>query len=73
MDVSQCRSSDFFSYAGLRRLAEEVGILSIDRTQDGVAFKFSEKARVLPEKLAIFVNGHEGSVFTLRPAFCGCN
>ncbi len=53
-----------FSYARLRRLAEEIGLLSLDKTPDGVAVKFSEKARVSPERLAIFVNGHEGSVFT---------
>ena len=53
-----------FSYAGLRRLAEELGILSIDRTPDGIALKFSEKARVSPEKLTLFVGRREGSVFT---------
>ncbi len=53
-----------FSYARLRKLAEEVGIFSVDKTPDGVALKFSEKARILPEKLANFVNAHEGSVFT---------
>jgi transcription-repair coupling factor (superfamily II helicase) len=53
-----------FSYARLRKLAEKVGLLSIDRTPDGVAFKFSEKARVSPEKLAEFVGKHEQSSFT---------
>jgi transcription-repair coupling factor (superfamily II helicase) len=53
-----------FSYARLRKLAEKVGILSVDRTPDGIAFKFSEKARVSPEKLAEFVGNHEGSSFT---------
>lgn len=53
-----------FSYARLRRLAEELRILSLDKTPDGVAVKFSEKAHVSPEKLADFVSGHEGSVFT---------
>jgi transcription-repair coupling factor (superfamily II helicase) len=53
-----------FSYARLRRLAEEVGVLSIDKTPDGVAFRFSEKARILLEKLAVFVENHAGSVFT---------
>ena len=36
-----------FGYARLRLLAETVGILSIDKTSDGVAIKFSEKARRL--------------------------
>jgi transcription-repair coupling factor (superfamily II helicase) len=53
-----------FSYALLRRLAEDVGVLSIDKTTDGVALKFSEKARISPEKLAAFVNSREGRVFT---------
>jgi transcription-repair coupling factor (superfamily II helicase) len=53
-----------FSYALLRRLAEDLGVLSIDKTTDGVALKFSEKARVSPEKLAAFVNAREGRVFS---------
>jgi len=48
----------------LRRLAEEVGILSIDKTPDGAALKFTEKARVSLEKLGDFVASHEGAVFT---------
>lgn len=53
-----------FAYALLRRLAEDLGVLSIDKIPDGVALKFSEKARVSPEKLAIFINSREGRVFT---------
>ena len=53
-----------FGYALLRRLAEDLGLLSIDKTTDGVALKFSEKARISPEKLAIFVTATEGRVFT---------
>src|ERR671919_933104 len=53
-----------FGYARLRRLAEELGIVSIDRTNDGIAVKFSEKARVSPENLRKFVSSHEGAVFT---------
>ena len=47
---------ELFAYARLRRLAEEIGVISIDRTADGIAFKFSEKARVSPEKLSVFVS-----------------
>ncbi|MGH9968223.1 MAG: transcription-repair coupling factor [Pyrinomonadaceae bacterium] len=47
---------ELFAYARLRRLAEEVGVISIDKTADGIAIKFSEKARISPEKLAVFVN-----------------
>jgi transcription-repair coupling factor (superfamily II helicase) len=53
-----------FAYARLRRLAEEVAVVSIDRTPDGAAIKFSEKARISPEKLGEFVTSHQGAVFT---------
>jgi transcription-repair coupling factor (superfamily II helicase) len=53
-----------FGYALLRRLAEELGVLSIDKTTDGVALKFSEKARISPGKLAVFVRGREGRLFS---------
>jgi transcription-repair coupling factor (superfamily II helicase) len=53
-----------FAYARLRKLSEDLGIVSIDKTQDGVALKFSEKARISPEKLGKYVTSHEGSVFT---------
>jgi hypothetical protein len=45
-------------------LAEELGLLSIDRTPDGVAMKFSEKARISPERLAEYVSAHVGTTFT---------
>jgi transcription-repair coupling factor (superfamily II helicase) len=53
-----------FGYALLRRVAENLGVLSIDKTAEGVALKFSEKARISPEKLMAFVSGGEGRVFT---------
>jgi transcription-repair coupling factor (superfamily II helicase) len=53
-----------FGYALLRRLAEDLGVLSIDKTTEGVALKFSEKARISPDKLAIFIKSREGRVFT---------
>ncbi len=53
-----------FGYARLRRLAEELKVLSIDRTAEGVSLKFSEKARISPEKLASFINSRSGTVFT---------
>ncbi|MGI9165913.1 MAG: transcription-repair coupling factor [Pyrinomonadaceae bacterium] len=55
---------ELFAYARLRRLAEEVGVISIDRTADGIAVKFGEKARVSPEKLGVFVSTRERTVFT---------
>jgi transcription-repair coupling factor (superfamily II helicase) len=53
-----------FDYARLRRVSEELGIVSIDKTPDGVAIKFSEKARISPEKLGVLVAENEGAVFT---------
>jgi transcription-repair coupling factor (superfamily II helicase) len=53
-----------FAYALLRRLAENLAVLSIDKTAEGVALKFSEKARISPEKLAAFINENPGRVFT---------
>jgi transcription-repair coupling factor (superfamily II helicase) len=53
-----------FGYALLRLLAEDLGVLTIDKTTDGVALKFSEKARISPEKLAAFVNARGGRVFS---------
>jgi transcription-repair coupling factor (superfamily II helicase) len=53
-----------FGYARLRRLAEEVGVVAIDKTPDGIAIKFTEKARVSPENLRKFVSSHERAVFT---------
>ncbi|HUE81160.1 MAG TPA: transcription-repair coupling factor [Pyrinomonadaceae bacterium] len=53
-----------FAYASLRQLAEEIGIISIDRTQTGIAIKFSDKARVAPTKLAALVSKRDEAVFT---------
>jgi transcription-repair coupling factor (superfamily II helicase) len=55
---------DLFAYARLRRLAEEIGVISIDKTADGIAIKFSENARIAPEKLAEFINRDGQSSFT---------
>src|SRR6266545_2848727 len=55
---------ELFAYALLRRLAEDLSVLSIDKTTDGVAIKFSEKACISPEKLATFINARDGRVFS---------
>jgi transcription-repair coupling factor (superfamily II helicase) len=44
-----------FGYARLRRAAEETGVISIDRTPTGLAFKLKERARVSPDKLLALV------------------
>ena len=53
-----------FAYARLRKVAESMGLISIDRTGDLVAIKLDEKARVLPEKLMQFLDDNEGSSFS---------
>ncbi|HEX8844293.1 MAG TPA: transcription-repair coupling factor [Pyrinomonadaceae bacterium] len=53
-----------FEYARLRRLAEEVGVVSIDRTHTGIAVKLNERARVAPEKLMALVGARTGASFT---------
>ena len=46
-----------FAYARLRRTAEETGVVSIDRTPNGLAFKLKETARVAPDRLLALVAG----------------
>jgi transcription-repair coupling factor (superfamily II helicase) len=55
---------NLFAYARLRRTAELIGIISVDRTRDGVAIKMAEKARVAPEKLMELVQQRSGASFT---------
>jgi transcription-repair coupling factor (superfamily II helicase) len=53
-----------FGYARLRRVAEETGVVSIDRTPAGLAFKLKESARVSPEKLLALVGKGAGATFS---------
>jgi len=53
-----------FDYAELRRLAEQLGVISIDKTAEGFAVKLTEKATVAPEKLAVFLNSNEEASFS---------
>ena len=55
---------DLFGYARLRQASETVGVVSIDRTRDGIAIKLAEKARVAPEKLMELIQAREGASFT---------
>lgn len=52
-----------FDYARLRQAAELVGVISIDRTREGIAIKLSEKARVAPENLMELIRVREGANF----------
>jgi len=59
------RSVDqLFEYGRLRKLAEKMAIVSIDRTADGIAIKLGESARVAPEKLMRFVEESDGASFS---------
>ncbi len=42
---------NLFEFATIRRSAQSIGIVSIDRVKDSVSIKLSEKAKVDPEKL----------------------
>src|SRR5438270_4442517 len=52
-----------FGYARLRQAAELVGVVSIDRTREGIAIKLAEKARVAPEKLMELIRVREDANF----------
>jgi transcription-repair coupling factor (superfamily II helicase) len=56
--------SRLFAYAQLRRAAEEVGAISIDRTQGGLAIKLKGTARVSPDKLLAMVAKDDGASFS---------
>lgn len=55
---------NLFEYARLRKLAEEMRIISIDKTADSLAFKFDEKARVSPERLMQLIETTDGASFS---------
>lgn len=55
---------DLFGYARLRQASETVGVVSIDKTREGIAVKLAEKARVSPEKLMELIRSREGASFT---------
>ncbi len=52
-----------FDYARLRQASELVGVVSIDRTREGIAVKLAEKARVSPDKLMELIHNREGASF----------
>jgi transcription-repair coupling factor (superfamily II helicase) len=54
---------NLFEFSRLRRDASRVGILSIDREGGNLAVKFSEKAKVDPDKLIAMISGG-GATFT---------
>ena len=56
--------NNLFDYARLRKLAEAMQIVSVDKTNNGFAIKLSENAKVAPEKLMEILSTHEGSAFS---------
>ena len=53
-----------FEYGRLRKLAELLHIVSIDKTAEGVAIKLGESARVSPDKLMQFLGENKDSSFS---------
>ena len=59
------RSVDnLFEYGRLRKLAERMAIVSIDKAPDGIAIKLGESARVAPDKLMHLLEENEGASFS---------
>ena len=55
---------NLFAYGRLRKLAEQMYVVSIDRSGDQVAIKLSEKAKVAPEKLMDYLSKNKGASFS---------
>jgi len=54
---------NLFEYARLRKLAEQMRVLSVDKTPSGFAVKLGENAKVAPEKLMQFLTENPESSF----------
>ena len=55
---------NLFAYGRLRKLAETVRVMSIDKAPEGFAIKLMENAKVSPEKLMKFLAENETAVFS---------
>lgn len=55
---------NLFAYARLRKLAESMNIVSIDKTREGFAIKLSEHAKVSPEKLMALLAEDQTAAFS---------
>lgn len=55
---------NLFNYGRLRKLAEQMAIVSIDKVAEGVAIKLGENARVDPERLMAFLAEHSSASFS---------
>ncbi len=54
---------NLFDYARLRKSAEQMRVVSIDKTREGFAIKLGENAKVAPEKLMRFLAENPASSF----------
>jgi transcription-repair coupling factor (superfamily II helicase) len=55
---------NLFKYASVRREANQLGILSIDRTGENLALKLSDKSKLAPERLLNFISSNPGASFS---------
>ncbi|MEO6333548.1 MAG: transcription-repair coupling factor [Pyrinomonadaceae bacterium] len=55
---------NLFAYGRLRKLAEKVLVVSIDRTGGGVAIKLSQNAKFDPDKLMDYLSQNKGASFS---------
>ena len=55
---------NLFAYGRLRKLAEEIRVVSIDKTTDGFAIKLTENAKVSPEGLMEFLSENTEAIFS---------
>ncbi|HMQ02679.1 MAG TPA: transcription-repair coupling factor [Pyrinomonadaceae bacterium] len=55
---------NLFEYGRLRKIADEMRILSIDRSRDGIAIKLSEDARISPDKLLEYLSENPDARFS---------
>lgn len=53
-----------FEYARLRKLAEEMRIISIDKTPNGFSVKLDQNAKISPDKLMEFLSANESANFS---------
>ncbi len=55
---------NLFEFATIRRAAQSLGILSIDRVKESVSIKLSEKAKIDPEKLMSLLEENKAASFS---------
>ena len=55
---------NLFEYGRLRKIADEMNIVSIDKTRDGFAVKLSENAKVAPERLMAYLAEEPAASFS---------